>query len=413
MGSKLSSVIEKIKTKPAKEVVWYIYRNVRRIIMEWTNNVFFRACRLLPLRENVLLFRTEGDFCDNGRALYEYLMTRKDRKRIFVWLVNDPDKYNKRENTIFISPVSAFKFKFYYYLAVAKNIIETHNLTQVDVRLGQHYISLWHGMALKKGKSSNASNAQKRIYDYVLNTSKNTARQQAEFMGCEEKYVLSLGFPRNDVLLRNNGSGKDNPLLQNNSYNKVIIWMPTFRASVNPYLSETSIDTDTGLPLLSDPKSVQEISDYCKSINVLLIVKIHHLQAEKEIFNQHFENILFVQDDVLFAKDIQLYEMMGKTDALISDVSSVSVDYLLLNKPMGFILTDLKEYAETRGVLFENLTDLLPGQHIYTIEDMKQFIKNVCDGNDTYESKRKEVLHFFHDYTDGKSCERIKNYFNL
>lgn len=396
------------------ETFFYIHKNVKRIVTDKVSHAFYKVCKLLPLRDDVLVFRTERDFCDNGRALYEYLMTQNDKIRTFIWVVDDTSLYKERKNTIFVSPYKGMGLKYYYYIAIAKNIIETHNLTQIDVRSGQNYISLWHGMMIKKGKSSNVNcQKQKPVFNYLLNSSNNTARQQAEFLGCDEKYVVSLGFPRNDVLLNNNSSGKENPLIQKHSYYKVIIWMPTFRASVNPYLSEKSIDTDTGLPLLSDSKSVQEISDYCSSINVLLIIKIHHLQAEKEIFNQHFENIKFVQDDELFSKDIQLYELLGKTDALITDVSSVYVDYLLLNKPMGFILTDFKEYQETRGVLFENLIDLLPGQLIYTFEDMKQFLKNVCDGKDDFETKRKEILHFFHDYPNGKSCERIKEYFNL
>ena len=411
---KLSSVIKKIRTQSVGETIFYINKNVKRIVTDKISHAFFKVCRLLPLREDILVFRTERDYCDNGRALYEYLMTLDDKKRFFVWVVEEPSLYAKRCNTVFVSPYKSLGLKFYYYLAVAKNLIETHNLTQVKLRPGQNYISLWHGMMIKKGKSSNANGIeQQQVFDYVLNTSKNTAKQQAEYLGCDEKYVVSLGFPRNDVLLNNNTSGKENPLIQDHSYNKVIIWMPTFRSSVNPYLSETSIDTATGLPLLNDFESVQEISKYCRSLNVLLMVKIHHLQAEKEVFNQHFENIMFVQDDELIDKDIQLYEMLGKTDALITDVSSVYVDYMLLNKPMGFILTDFKGYQNSRGVLFDNLLDLLPGQFIYTMDDMKQFLQNVCDGVDKFEAEREEVKHFFHDYPDGNSCERIKNYFNL
>ena len=396
------------------ETFFYIHKNVKRIITDRISHAFYKVCRLLPLRGDILVFRTERDFCDNGRALYEYLMALDDKKRFFVWVVEEPKLYAERQNTVFVSPYKGLGLKFYYYLAVAKNLIETHNLTQVQLRPGQNYISLWHGMMIKKGKSSNVSRKeQKPIFNYLLNSSDRTARQQAEFVGCDEKYVVSLGFPRNDVLLKNNTSGKENPLIQNHSYNKVIIWMPTFRSSVNPYLSETSIDTDTGLPLLKDVKAVQEISDFCRSIDVLLIVKIHHLQAEKKIFNQQFESILFVQDDELFDKDIQLYEMLGKTDALITDVSSVYVDYLLLNKPMGFVLTDLEDYKKTRGVLFDNLLDLLPGQFIYTMDDMKQFLQNVCDGVDNFEANREEVKHFFHDHPDGNSSERIKNYFDL
>lgn len=411
----IAKIKKNIQSRTFDELMFFVCRHIiGRKASSKISYAFYNICKRFPLREDVLIFQTEGDFCDNGRALYDYLMALNDKKRTFVWQVKNPKRFSKRPNTVFLSPSRGFRFRYFYYLAVAKNIIETHNLTQIELRQGQNYISLWHGMMIKRGKASWAiDEPQKPVFNYLLNSSKNTEKQQAEFLGCDAKYVVSLGFPRNDVLVRNKANGNSNPFTSNNQYKNVILWMPTFRASNNKYLSETTIDTDTGLPLLTTRESLYDFSKFCKSMNVLLIIKIHHLQAEKDVFNERFDNILFVQDEELLQKDVQLYEMIAKTDALLTDVSSVFVDYLLLNKPMGFILTDFNEYQNSRGVLFDNLIDLFPGELIYKIDDMKQFLRNVCSGVDGFEAKRDEVMHFFHDYPDGNSCERIKDYFNL
>ena len=110
-----------------------------------------------------------------------------------------------------------------------------------------------------------------------------------------------------------------------------------------------------------------------------------------------------------------MYEtnMMAKTDAMITDYSSVFIDYLLLDKPMGFIATDFAEYEQSRGVPFDDFLEILPGQLIYTLDDFKGFITNVKNSVDLYKQKREKLLPQVHDYTDGKSCERIKDYFNL
>jgi len=407
-------MIEKLRKKSFEEILYYISRHIiGRNASRWISKTFYKLCRHLPLREDIIIFRTEGDYCDNGRALYEYMMTQTDKKRTFIWIVNEPATYTKRPHTIFISPEKEFRFRYFYYLAVAKNILETHNLTQINIRDGQNYICLWHGMVMKKPKDPSTNYPEKPLFNYLLNSSKHTVSNQASFFGFDESRVVSLGFPRNDTLLKCKATGASNQFLEGKIYNKVFIWMPTFRASSNSMLSETCIDTETGLPLLTNDKLLREFSQFCHSMNVLLIIKIHHLQAAKDVFKKQFDNIRFIQDDELHCKDIQLYDMMAKTDALITDYSSVFIDYLLLDKPMGFIANDFKRYEQSRGVPFENFLEILPGQLIYTIDDFKEFITHILQDVDTDKQKRDRLLPQVHDYADAKSCERIKNYFNL
>lgn len=407
-------MMEKLRKKTFEEILYYLSRHlIGRKASRQISWAFYKLCRNLPLRDDIIIFRTEGDFCDNGRALYEYMMTQTDKKRTFVWIVKEPSLYAKRANTIFISPDKGFLLKYFYYLAIAKNIIETHNLTQIDIRPGQNYICLWHGMVMKKPKAPSTDYHKKPLFNYLLNSSVNTVHNQARFFGIDESRVVSLGFPRNDTLIKSKAPGTENQFLEGRRYNKVIIWMPTFRASINSMLSETSIDTETGLPLIKDISSLLSISHFCQSSNILLIIKIHHLQATKAVFKMHFDNIRFIQDEELWSKDIQLYDMMAKTDAMITDYSSVFIDYLLLDKPMGFIATDFEQYEQSRGVPFDNFIEMLPGQLIYTINDFKDFIMNVLENQDPYKNKRDDLLPKVHDYIDGRSCERIKNYFNL
>jgi len=48
-------------------------------------------------------------------------------------------------------------------------------------------------------------------------------------------------------------------------------------------------------------------------------------------------------------KQIKLYELIGISDGLLSDYSSVAVDYLLLDRPLGYVLADYNIYKEKRG----------------------------------------------------------------
>lgn len=60
-------------------------------------------------------------------------------------------------------------------------------------------------------------------------------------------------------------------------------------------------------------------------------------------------------------KQIKLYELIGISDGLLSDYSSVAVDYLLLDRPLGYVLADYNIYKEKRGFVFEDPLEYMPG----------------------------------------------------
>ena len=81
--------------------------------------------------------------------------------------------------------------------------------------------------------------------------------------------------------------------------------------------------------------------------------------------------------------------MLGYSDALITDLSSVYIDYLMINKPIGFFMNSVKSYS--RGFNIENFEEYLPGEKIYSIEDLERFVENICYNIDTYEDERMRI----------------------
>ena len=375
-------------------------------------NVIFKLYQYLPIDENMMIFHTEGDYCDNGLVFYKYLQGLKDgKKRKFVWLVYHPENFHNTENTKFVKfSWNGWKLKQEYYISRTRFLFETHNLVQRRLRKNQTYVSLWHGTGFKAPKGGGHGQT---VFDYVLGTSTPLQPYQGHFVGCGPSLVLNLGFPRNDFLIDKSDIGVNNPILDKPNYKKVIVWMTTFKTSDNKSLSEDACDNETGLPLLSSVEQLSLFNKYLAEKNVFMIIKIHHLQAAKEAFHEKFSNIKILQDSELLQKDIPLYEMVAKTDALITDYSSIYIDYILLNKPMAFVLEDLQKYTGSRGFMVDNIEDYLPGPHIYKMEELCSFIDNVANDVDTHKEERAKMLPFYHDHPDNKSCERIKNYFNL
>ena len=101
-----------------------------------------------------------------------------------------------------------------------------------------------------------------------------------------------------------------------------------------------------------------------------------------------------------------MYPLLGKTDYLITDYSSVFVDYLTLNKPIGFLLNDVDVYQKGRPLYFEPTKENLPGTVMYTLEDMKDFIAN----NKRHIATESELFNIF---TDNNNCKRLVEALNL
>jgi len=395
------------------------YRLYNSFVKPWRSmhspiaRLFWHLFQYLPINKNLILFESEPDFCDNSWALYEYIRKNRPNYR-FVWIVKNTedfrDKVDKR-----ISFVTRYgkgmHLKTIYYYATARWNFYTHwTFRPYRPCEGQTVVNLWHGgYSLKATKVKNCD-----YFDWLIYMGEEGKDYHAKYLGCSLEKVLALGQPRIDLLAENLGNGFDNPFVKKKAIQKVIIWMPTFRASINQSLSEQLCDSQTGLPLLRTQDDLIQFNKILQNLNVIIIAKIHHLQAQKDLFKTQYSNFFFLTDDVLAEKGLQLYEILGKSDALITDYSTVFWDYLVTDKPVGFILDDIEKYEASCGFNVENIKELLTGEHIYNEQQLIQFIQNVLDEKDDYRQDRhqhlqKKVQLFPH----GGNCENIVNYFGI
>jgi CDP-glycerol glycerophosphotransferase (TagB/SpsB family) len=77
---------------------------------------------------------------------------------------------------------------------------------------------------------------------------------------------------------------------------------------------------------------------------------------------------------------------------LITDYSSIYVDLLLLNKPIGFFISDFEKYKESRGFTFKKPLDYMPGEIIFNMKDLITFInKTFVLKIDNFTEKRIDI----------------------
>lgn len=111
--------------------------------------------------------------------------------------------------------------------------------------------------------------------------------------------------------------------------------------------------------------------------------------------------------------NIKLYELLGASDALITDFSSVYFDYLLLDKPIGFATDDLKDYKNNRGYTVEDPLSIMPGEKIQNIDEFKSFLTNVSIEHDSFQEERFRVNNLVNSFKEGNACQRILDYLEI
>lgn len=364
--------------------------------------------------ENRIIIESRPDFADNGYALHHYLIENGyNRSYKIVWLVEEPKLYKKYKcrNVKFINKMGKLHrhrtvLAFYYTLR-SKYVFFTHALRWAEKKtLNQIYINLWHGCGYKATRASDDVN----VFDYCLVPGKVFVETKSKFFDCPKKKILTLGYPRYQFF--KSSSVKADQYLKGLPGKKNILWMPTFRDSDTLIYYDNPIPAIIGLPLLNSILDFRRLNELCKEADINLIIKWHRNAGVFGGESEKAANIFFLDDNKLKEFDMVLYELISRTDALITDFSSVAIDYLILDKPLGFTMDDFEDYKRTRGFIFEDPKKYMPGHHIFNLDDLKEFFAQVASDQDPYAENRYAIMDETHNQTDDY-CKRILDYFGI
>ena len=356
------------------------------------------------------------DFDDNARAVFEYLVSEGfDSKWHIVWLVHDPDEYNRlyadHPNIEFIPERWAFsdneeeRNHYYNNLFLARYIFctDAYGFAR-NCRENQIRVQLWHGCGYKT--RINFVRCEHR-YEYNIVIGDVYKAIHKRIYGLRDDQVLITGYPKEDWLF--NPLDDWRKMFSIPEGEKYIFWMPTFRNSnsVLSELDEKGFEGDTGLPIVKSNEQVKQLNELLKELDVVLVLKLHPMQERSKIRFPKDSNICILENDRLVEKHIPINRILGNAEALISDYSSVAIDYLILDRPQAFTLEDVDEYKNSRGFVFDNIHEWLPGKEIWTFEDFTDFVREIGNGEDPDRELRAEIKEKIHDLEGGKSCERL------
>ena len=216
----------------------------------------------------------------------------------------------------------------------------------------------------------------------------------SEFLSRWQKYDFGdkmpskiLGMPRNDALFQPQRMGGEK-WIDGAEGKLVISYMPTHRLYGRGAVSPTPF------------KDRQDIQDWMQENNVLLVVKNHPNMMK---FNKNMS--LYESSCIKDITDAGIDPMtvLYHSDALITDYSSVWMDYLLTRRPIVFYIYDDFEHDDV-GVYYDIKAEQV-GHFCYSEDELFNLIKKI---KMTYDDMRprEEVVRKFHKYVDGDSCAR-------
>lgn len=285
-----------------------------------------------------------------------------------------------------------------YYLATAKLVFVDNYfgfLSVVRFRPGVSCIQIWHAPGALKtfgledhsiaGRSEGARRRFRKVYqkfDKVVTGSEIMADIFKRSFGLTDERILRTGFPRTDFFFQKH---QEVPILPDQfpAGRKRILYAPTFREEPR---DRFPIDIDALKEELGD--------DY------ILLLRLH--PAERSRYRFSAEDQSFVFDCSEFPS---INQLMLSSDLLITDYSSIPVEYSLLGKPMIFYPYDLKAYEKERGFQSDYLR-WVPGPVVYSTEALIKVIRR-----DRFNMDRvKEFAAVWNRYSHGDSSRNLVNY---
>lgn len=285
-------------------------------------------------------------------------------------------------------------------------------------------INLWHGVPLKTiGMMQKNLSAFTRLYykylfadNYrvVLTTSRNLIPVMSRSFMVEPKRIRVWGQPRNDMLFQKSPSGETvfqdmertvGECRAGKDTVRRILYAPTFRDH-----GETKLFP---FPELADgnPRRneyIERLKQWLFEHHCMIYIRMHLYDSTENTWVRNLDvpgsPIRLLQEDRV--EDIM--EVLNQFDLLITDYSSIYIDYLLTERPIIFLPYDKEEYLSDRGFNFP-YEEVTPGPKPETLRELLNSVEDLLYNTDDYAQQRRKANQYFNE-VQSPCCEKICRY---
>ena len=250
-------------------------------------------------------------------------------------------------------------------------------------------VNLWHGVPLKKIAlmDPNESPLQKlyfrelfsKNYTDLVTTSEQMGRIMQESFAVSPDIIRIWGQPRCDILFKNFDRNEYFRIIYADMVpvRKMVLYAPTFRTGEDICLFPFA-DFDR-----------EKLDRFLEEEQIMLCIRTH-IRENTEHLPRESAYIRYLNEDRV--EDIM--EALAGFDLLITDYSSIYIDYMLLDKPLIFLPYDLEKYRQEHGFTlpYEEVT---PGAKPKTMEAFMTELRREL-AEDSRKEERRRVCERFH-----------------
>ena len=288
----------------------------------------------------------------------------------------------------------------------------------VGFRKKYKVINLWHGVPLKKigMEQENLSVITRMYYKYlfadnyeaVVTTSHELVPVMSRSFLVEPERVKVWGQPRNDMLfvkqparetlerIYENEDGNEKVVQRSD---KFILYAPTFRDHAPTKL----------FPFKEF--DLKELLSFLEENRIFLCIRMHLYDSTGYDWLKKLDvsgsRIRFLNEDRVG----DIMEVLNIFDMLITDYSSIYIDYLLTGRSVLFLPYDREEYLKDRGMNFD-YDQVTPGPKPKTFREFLNSVYELLYNYNSYGQQRTDVNRFFNEIQEPcceKICEKVKS----
>jgi CDP-glycerol glycerophosphotransferase (TagB/SpsB family) len=336
--------------------------------------------RITP-KTNLILIASHTDIEDQAVALLRSLLSDKSNSYAVVLLVTGSIEDATRKLRLLVGEeaaqirlVSRQSLAGMWAFLRARAVMFTHGLYgSATPPPGQVVINLWHGMPLKRIWSGEGIDRPPNS-SYLLSTSQLFTAQLSELSGMPMGRIPITGLPRNDLFFSARAPVQDFSSWVHRDVQRVVFFLPTYRRATRGYQSADG--SEEIAPVLMSHHDEKFFKHVLRETSTRVLVKPHPLSPHYGRIDLSDNNFWIISDSWLHDHGLMLYEALGATDGLISDVSSVVVDYLCTHKPCIIYFPDYELYGNTRRFTLEPLEEYLPSRICLNVEELCEEIRS-------------------------------------
>lgn len=371
-----------------KNVIEPTYNSLAKRCISWFYYLSVKNRKIVFIKGN-----GDGYGC-NLRYVAEEIIRQKLPFDL-VWLVNKKSEPIPQQ----IRKVKINRIKAIYELATAHVVItNSKSLIKVKKKSSQKFIYIPHGQPGCKCAEGDAFLPD----NYIENSKKHSAITDVFVsMGTYHTQVLKdtfwlpanaeiweCGFPRNDQYFQNT-TQKQKELrsrLDIPDDHRIILYAPTFR------------DNNTTDAYDLDLHRVLETLEQKTGDKWMFFITLH----PNFIWFKHppyrFDEKIWNMSDYT-----DIHELLLIVDIVISDYSSVALDFANLHRPVFLYASDIEEYKQMRGL--KDMYFKLPFALCKTNEELNEAILNF--DNQAYHHKLETFYNLYGSVDDGHAAERF------